>query len=759
MVSTRSKSRANLAADPLEENQVQELENEHEIGHLHEDKDPSLTPDDNLSERDDKPTRDKKRARTSQATSQAGRKKYVRGKQGGLQGLMRMPIEIFTEIACLLWPEDLLALAWSNKFFHGVLFQRSAVHIWQCAQSNVPGLPPCPSELNEPQYAALVFSKTCTLCGATATARPDVYLVARLCSSCRDTELQELNSREDPLVELDLIRYSPDTRPKRVTSDDSRTRYTKGAVFGFKSEIEEAREIRQSFLRKRNKQGLAKWEGERRLAAQVRDEHAKQLRRYLGAVAGSREEKVDQLKEQRQNIIFERLKALNWTDEDLVFKGPEAKPWHALVSAPKPLTDRIWTNMLPKLTQILEENRERHALEAKKQRRIDRLTCVDRFLMRMKYLEHPFEPIFQALGVPTPPPPDFAGPSTRWASIIKKNEPQAANPFPKSLSALKWECLKEFDETEMSIEEVEAKLEGRKDVISEKVLEWRALTEQQLVERLGPELSNAQDEAVLVIDNNTDLATQLSRNTRLLLRADTVFKQVAFDPDDKFKIPYSAPCYYPRFISSVDDHLHLRERHYSPWQKKAVSLDLYARDTKTERVVKLMLQDLGLPDVSHIELKVMGERFMCGRCCDYEPDSWTSFVWHFLRELDTWDRRGNAVQQLPVRHGIELRNVHDIESPNTRPLVQLLSQELASKLKEAFENSWLRPQCYLCQAAGCDSFRTRFMIDHMKDRHDVTDPVEGIHYGDYHDGPSKSRDEWYEKWDEYHDALLEADDA
>ncbi|KAG8752476.1 hypothetical protein FRC12_011936, partial [Ceratobasidium sp. 428] len=291
MVSTRSKLKTSLVVDSLEENRDQELKNETEIEHLAEDKERSLTPDDDLPEEGDKPTRGRKRTRTSQVTLHASRKRHVRGKQGGLKGLMRMPIEIFTEIAYLLWPGDLLALAWSNKFFRGVLFQRSAVHMWQRAQSNVPGLPPCSPELNEPQYAALVFSKTCTLCGANATAKPDVYLVARLCSSCRDTELQELKPREDPLVKLNLVRYSSDTRPKRDASDDSRTRYTKGAVFGFRNEIEEVQEMRQSLRRKRNKQDLAKWEDERRLAANARHKHAKKLLKYLQAVAGTQEEK------------------------------------------------------------------------------------------------------------------------------------------------------------------------------------------------------------------------------------------------------------------------------------------------------------------------------------------------------------------------------------------------------------------------------------------------------------------------------------
>ncbi|KAG8768864.1 hypothetical protein FRC12_005321 [Ceratobasidium sp. 428] len=40
----------------------------------------------------------RKRARASQTTNTAPRKKQVRGKQGRLEGLMKMPIDIFTEV-------------------------------------------------------------------------------------------------------------------------------------------------------------------------------------------------------------------------------------------------------------------------------------------------------------------------------------------------------------------------------------------------------------------------------------------------------------------------------------------------------------------------------------------------------------------------------------------------------------------------------------------------------------------------------------
>lgn len=51
------------------------------------------------SDEEDKPkVRKAKRARSTVPKPKGPRKKYVRGKQGGLQGMMKMPLEIFTEV-------------------------------------------------------------------------------------------------------------------------------------------------------------------------------------------------------------------------------------------------------------------------------------------------------------------------------------------------------------------------------------------------------------------------------------------------------------------------------------------------------------------------------------------------------------------------------------------------------------------------------------------------------------------------------------
>ncbi|KAG9128584.1 hypothetical protein FRC07_000017 [Ceratobasidium sp. 392] len=196
----------------------------------------------------------RKRTRTSVENSKRPQR-HVRGKQGILKGLMRMPIEIFTEIAYLLAPGDLIALARSSKFLRGLLLRRSAIHMWRRAESNVPGLPACPFHLCEAQYAALVFSKHCTLCGASATGKLDPDLHARLCIACRDTQLKEVAPwGRDPVVDKTLVNYSYATKPKT----ERKRRYAENPFYSLKHEIDEVRNKQKQLQSSKDTKRLAK---------------------------------------------------------------------------------------------------------------------------------------------------------------------------------------------------------------------------------------------------------------------------------------------------------------------------------------------------------------------------------------------------------------------------------------------------------------------------------------------------------------------
>lgn len=59
-----------------------------------------------------------------------------------------------------LHPRDILNLARTSKYFRQLLMSKRSRSVWRAARTTI-GLPDCPCELSEPQYATLVFSTDC----------------------------------------------------------------------------------------------------------------------------------------------------------------------------------------------------------------------------------------------------------------------------------------------------------------------------------------------------------------------------------------------------------------------------------------------------------------------------------------------------------------------------------------------------------------------------------------------------------------------
>jgi hypothetical protein len=55
---------------------------------------------------------------------------------------------------------DILHLARTSLNIRAILMSRDSAHIWATARSVV-GMPECPPDLSEPQYASLMFERTC----------------------------------------------------------------------------------------------------------------------------------------------------------------------------------------------------------------------------------------------------------------------------------------------------------------------------------------------------------------------------------------------------------------------------------------------------------------------------------------------------------------------------------------------------------------------------------------------------------------------
>ncbi|KAH9474678.1 hypothetical protein JR316_0013142 [Psilocybe cubensis] len=78
--------------------------------------------------------------------------------------LQGMPTELLILIFGQVYPKDLLQLMWTSKVFRTILRSKGASGIWKKSRSRIRGMPQCPSDLSEPQYASLLFGHHCYIC-------------------------------------------------------------------------------------------------------------------------------------------------------------------------------------------------------------------------------------------------------------------------------------------------------------------------------------------------------------------------------------------------------------------------------------------------------------------------------------------------------------------------------------------------------------------------------------------------------------------
>ncbi|QRW15550.1 reticuline oxidase [Rhizoctonia solani] len=451
-----------------------------ELDEIHDDfeRDSNFENDEPEKEEHQPPPRKRQRTITK-PNKNAPRKKQVRGKQGGLADLINMPIDIFTEIAAHLLPIDIINLARSNKFFRSLLMHRTSIHIWNGAMKNIEGLPPCPPGMSEPRYLSLLFSKTCTKCGGPARGKMDPNLLVRLCGSCRGVHLMPLELV--PSILMPMVHYSGSIAPLKRRS------------IGY-TLCEDISDLLAQYQEKKqasNADELEAWSNEMRKAVHNRQNQAQALRGFLVTLELEREQELGDAKEARRSEIKRRLGEMGWAEEDMNFGWWSDNPrtWHDLVSQPKPLTERIWANIRPKLIPLLEDNRER------------------RLEMEQPALDVSHRDAF----------PDFA-------------------------HTLNWSIVKDIFETDATEEEMEVKFGQHRDEIRALITEWK----DQVHTRLASSVRNAFEErneplrpTISVFNEEPDTLANISDNLKLLLRADSFFRRSGLSSLSKQPLGYS----------------------------------------------------------------------------------------------------------------------------------------------------------------------------------------------------------------------------
>ncbi|KAG8701054.1 hypothetical protein FRC08_004306 [Ceratobasidium sp. 394] len=579
---------------------------------------------------DHKPRINSKKAlsATERAPSNTRRKHRLEG------FFMALPLDIFIQILNYSCPSDLLALARTTKSCRRFLMSRSALRLWQQAECNLSemGLPRCPPHLVEPQYAALLFTKICTICGAKASRQADLYLYVRLCSSCCNTELIDIGQFLTQIS--NLIPCSPTAGPQ--------TDKTELSYYCLRDEARKLDAQRSKIKASGDVAVLEAWDYEHDQALENRLKHGVEVYTFLRQ--WDYDKKTRRVMRERREAIEKRANdlELEWSRWCKNIHYSLAVLWYTLTEQPKPLTENAWKTLLPtiKLT-LIHGGQLSHQAQDKKARR----ECSRR--LGELWLEtgaNPgrLGPIATALGVGTMP---------SSSEISNEMRRVVLTPFPNVKDGLKWDCMEDlrwarYDEGETG--EVFASI---LDQINAKVPEWVDQVESQLVGLVsrGAPKKRVNDSVALTVRGSTESTAHLSDTTRRILRADCVFKAskehplfgMLHDGSDSV-VPISL--FYPDLLITR------RDEKWDPTCFQAYP--------DASRVAKGLLECLGMQDAAHMELKVMGRRFVCRRCSDQKARDWSGIIGHYIEEQRRHKRARGT-------------NHHDLGQITEEPAVQI----------------------------------------------------------------------------------------
>ncbi|CAE6481392.1 unnamed protein product [Rhizoctonia solani] len=682
--------------------------------------------------------------------------------QSGLQGIMKMPLELFMEIASHVHPGDLISLIRTTKFFRTLLLVRSSAPVWKRSLSSVRGLPPCPTGMMEPQYAALMFSEHCTICGTQeGTGMPDPYLRVRLCPTCRDTELTEWDIQHGLL--RNSVPFSQHTRPS------GHSRY--GPLgYRLRTEKEETKRREKELNRNSDLAELVLWARQRHADWYIRSGEGDVLLEYIVLAAEPYSRVSEDLKTERRTQIYERLKTRGWNENYFNFWKRNLQTiqnWRSLVEVPEPLTEQAWADMLPTLEKLLEGNcrwvdqyEEHYGWDWNRFK-------MEELLRTFKEDMDLYQPIVDVL--------QQSLAKSEPLDDIKKG-PAFRAPFPDMLTACHWGSIVCIYKQATSSEYVERRFNEVRDKISQKLSEWRTNGESQLVKQYTAsftEVARLSLNTVLTVRGSTDSTRHLSDNARFLLRADTVLMRNDSEDTEMYdKYGPTRKSYHYPDIPDLQNYPYLNDvvwgrgpEYCTPPDNNERELQPYVRHFGKETVVKTLLRELDIPDVAHIELEYMGKVFVCGRCTLGEAMEWNEIVEHYYLTSMVWVGDGFVHYALKTKHPVIFQNTHDLElCTSAEPLVCIRNDTCVP----------LNPitGCLICHwinhFQNCTFGSMEGMRKHMLKMYDVTESVQGLHFVtepylsdmlEAIDGHLGDKRDWEKKWDAYHDARSAVDEA
>ncbi|KAG8777772.1 hypothetical protein FRC12_000205 [Ceratobasidium sp. 428] len=589
----------------------------------------------------------------------------------------------------MLDPRDLITLTRTNKFFrHLLLSRRRATAIWRQSFKNVPDLPGCPPDMCEPQYAALVFSPYCTFCGKLVRrGSVDASLRVCICTPCEQKTQPELELVSAGTVERSMWRFIPQ-------------RWEDGELWFLRRDITFVSAKMSMLKASGDDSALQLWQSDQAKYVQHKKKHSSDLDNYLISGLNSEWEQRERTKKTRKSDairIQSRLRALGWSRKDDMhfWSGDkDGKAWYALINQPKPLTERGWETIKPKLTTLLENNRRQNS-DFKKAEWAQAI-CEELAKYR--------------------PTSTMRKPFRIYTTKIegKSNAgPDLAAPFPQCVDISRYELVHSLVETEFPLEDIAKVIQERTEEIEQEVLAWQRKSENYFIGLIQETNSIQVSESKVLRVSQDNSSHELSSNATLLLRADSFFR--AGSGRAEYAYSYGNAMNLPRPDKDV---------RFASLDSQLSTFDFHSKGSS---IARALLAEIESPDASFLDFSGI-RRFLCGRCGSSTLMSWEEIVNHYLSEEIEWEKKQPLV---PIFTQLEIAYNHvHVLTPQNSPLVRLLNATEALAF-ETNQDRWSKKECLcrLCNRASVKQVNSEGdMVGHIRSVHEITEPNSTEHF-------------------------------
>ncbi|KDN34410.1 hypothetical protein RSAG8_12492, partial [Rhizoctonia solani AG-8 WAC10335] len=479
-------------------------------------------------------------------------------------------------------------------------------------------------------------------------------------------------------------------------------------MFGTLPEYRERKQLK-------DENALGVWIHEKTEKVFQRQKEAEVLTQFFERLDDDREKELKDLKDTRRLGIKRRLKELGWTDEDIPSKsGSEHyRAWNALVNQPKPLTERIWENLQPKLVTLLEASRAEILAKERKKRKLARQNRLLQLLTGIK------DKVYSTLTLQVREYGLFPG-SIRSSSRDSNHEV-----FPCLAHALALPLIKGLYETDWTSEEMEAKLEEHREEIEVLVNGWRSQVQTHFLSQ-----AVAHDmilRPVLVsYDGNPEPFITISDDIKRLLRADSIFYTTPLSEDQKIPSAYTSIIFSERLIWTPQTS----QKFVTP---KPLNLEHIFWYPEAHEAAREILNSMSKPDVSYMEITgyPLTHIYMCGRCHDTTLMSWEKMIQHYVEQKQLHSDVQKDLENL-AGSGIMYNDIHDPALSTDLPMIKHHATQVPTKIMDVRDEGLGRFQmCKLCEMIPSVSevvVSQSFMLRHLRDVHGIIKPKFDEHY-------------------------------